>query len=365
MARSANTHTAVKIGENGTIEAVAGEVPQLREEEVLIRVACVAINPVDGKSAELSPTTGATLGFDYSGEVIALGDGHAAKRLTRPLAIGDRVCGCVFGNNPDRHNNGAFAQTVAAPASHVLLIPSHMSFEEAATLGVGSATVGLALYRSLKLPLPSPSNAAQKPCPGSGARHVLVYGGSTATGTLAIQMIRLSGLIPIATCSPDKADLLKSLGAAAVFDYHSPTCGDDIREYSDNKLAHALDCVTDTASMRICYEALGQAGGQYLSLDPFPLRSHTRRSVRPSWILTLTIFDQPVNWKRPFRRDAQPQDRDFAAAWFQTAQKLLDAGEVKPHPFQVRTGGLKKVPEGIKAVRQGEVRGKKLVYRLG
>lgn len=117
--------------------------------------------------------------------------------------------------------------------------------------------------------------------------------------------------------------------------------------------------------MRICYEAIGSAGGQYLSLDPFPIRGHTRRRVKPEWNLTLTMFNQPVSWKRPFQRDARPRDREFTRNWFQLAQKLLDADQIKLHPFQVRTGGLQNVCDGIEAVWKGEIRGKKLVYPIG
>ena len=63
-------------------------------------------------------------------------------------------------------------------------IPEGLSFEDAATLGVGVTTVGQALYMTLKLPLPT--EPAKSPVP------VLIYGGSTATGTLAIQYAKLS-----------------------------------------------------------------------------------------------------------------------------------------------------------------------------
>ena len=58
-----------------------------------------------------------------------------------------------------------------------------MTFQTAATLGTGLATVGLALYHNLQLPLPSK--------PTTQPMTALVYGGGTATGTIAIQMLRL------------------------------------------------------------------------------------------------------------------------------------------------------------------------------
>jgi NADPH:quinone reductase-like Zn-dependent oxidoreductase len=59
-----------------------------------------------------------------------------------------------------------------------LKIPDNTTYEEAATLGVGVNTVGQGLYQSLGLPLPGS---------GKAGTWLLVYGGSTATGSLAIQ----------------------------------------------------------------------------------------------------------------------------------------------------------------------------------
>ncbi len=173
------TQKALKIKSPGQVHLVArSAVPQLEPDEIIVRVVFVAVNPVDGKSADQSPTVGATLGCDFSGEVVARGG-----MVSNSLKIGDRVCGCIFGNNPDRLDNGAFSEYVAVPAKLVLKIPSQLSYQAAATLGVGISTVGMALYHVLKLPVPS--SPVRKP------RYVLVYGGGTATGALAIQMLRL------------------------------------------------------------------------------------------------------------------------------------------------------------------------------
>lgn len=66
---------------------------------------------------------------------------------------------------------------------HLAKIPTGVTFEDAATMGAAVTTVGQALYLNLKLP--TPEKPAARPFP------VLIYGGSTATGTLAIQYAKL------------------------------------------------------------------------------------------------------------------------------------------------------------------------------
>lgn len=66
---------------------------------------------------------------------------------------------------------------------HLAKIPTGLSFEDAATLGVGVTTVGQSLYLVLNLPLPM--ETVKEPT------TILIYGGSTATGTLAIQYAKM------------------------------------------------------------------------------------------------------------------------------------------------------------------------------
>lgn len=79
---------------------------------------------------------------------------------------------------------GAYSQFVGAADVAVLRIPEQMTFEEAATLGIGIGVTGIALFRSLQIP-------GWPTRPAAVARQVLVYGGSTASGTLAIQFLKL------------------------------------------------------------------------------------------------------------------------------------------------------------------------------
>jgi len=294
------------------------------------------------------------------------------ERCQPPLSSFWRSCfffGCVFfGNNPDVPGNGAFADYAAVPASLIFKIPDHLSFQQAATLGVGMATAGMVLFERLDLAMPSVEGQIQDKTAvkkkGSKLIIVLVYGGGTATGTIAIQLLRRSGFVCITTSSPRNFQRLKSLGAEEAFDYKSPTCGGDIREYTKDGLTLAMDCISNTGSMKICYEAISKKGGKYVALDPFPLHVHTRRSIVPDWIFLFTQFGKPVNWVRPYNFDARPKDKDFAERWYRVAEQLLAEGHITPHSFQEEQGGLGAVTDGLDAVRKGQVSGYKLVYTI-
>jgi aspyridone synthetase trans-acting enoyl reductase len=179
---------------------------------------------------------------------------------------------------------------------------------------------------------------------------------------LIVYSIYRSGMLPVTTCSPHNFRRVKALGAVEAFDYHSPNCGSDVLAYTKNSLEMALDCITDTASMKICYTAIGPNGGRYVALDPFPIRSHTRRSIKPEWVLTFTITGKPVNWQEPFKKDARPQDREFAVRWYQVAQGLLDQGAILTHPIEETPGGLAGIIKGAERGIKGLVSGVKLVY---
>jgi aspyridone synthetase trans-acting enoyl reductase len=154
------------------------------------------------------------------------------------------------------------------------------------------------------------------------------------------------------------------LGAAEAFDYRSVTCGTDIRVFTKDSMEYAFDCITDIESMKICYTAIGSKGGKYVALDPFPIRGHTRRCVKPSWIITSSMINKPINWQRPLQGQTKPKDRKFAEEWYNIAQGLLDKGAIVPHPHEERTGGLEAVLDGVDSVRKGEISGTKLVYRI-
>ncbi|KKY16485.1 putative zinc-binding oxidoreductase [Diplodia seriata] len=347
------TMKAIKIQGEGKASVVDAPIPQLRPGTALVKTEALALNPTDWKHiAFVGGTEGCTAGCDYAGVVQDVGPGVTS------IKKGDRIAGWTHGGNQNNKEDGSFAEYLVAKEGIELKIPEGVSFEEAATLGVGISTVGQGLYQSLQLPLPSK--------PASERFPVLVYGGSTATGALAIQFAKLSGLEVIATCSPRNFDKVKSLGADAVFDYNSGTVGADIRKHTDNKLYHAFDCIAEGNSAEICAAALSSDSAAkkpvYSALLYIEL---PRKDVEAKYTLGYTIFGEEVT--KPFIPKTLPanrEDYEFGCMFWRLSEKLLSEGKFSVHTPDVRGGGLQGVLEGLEELKLGKVSGKKLVYKL-
>ncbi|KAL4902784.1 hypothetical protein BDW74DRAFT_169356 [Aspergillus multicolor] len=352
------SQSAIVALDDGTLSLLADiPIPALQDDMILVKSTLVALNPIDTKMVGKLATPGCIAGMDFAGEVIAIG---SKVQTATPLKPGDRVCGAVPGMHALTPAVGAFAEYVGAADLTTLRVPDHMSLEEAVTLGSGIGTIGLALFKSLGVP----------GWPGASAREeksvdVLVYGGSTATGTLAIQLLKLSGLNPITTCSPHNFALVESYGATAVFDYRKETSADEIRKHTRNSLKYVLDCISEPETMQFCYKCLGRSGGKYTALEPYPEFLHTRpKTVVPDWVLGPTLLGKKLGWPEPFGRQGNREDREFGLEWFRLAQRLLDQGVLKTHPHRIVGENLGGVLSGLELLKAKKVSGEKLVCRV-
>jgi len=169
---------AIKSISNGKAEIKEVPLPQMRDDYILVKVNAVALNPTDWKHIDYLAHENSTVGCDYAGTVVEVG-----SAVTKKFSKGDRIAGFAHGTSATREEDGTFAEYAMVKGDIQIKIPDNISDEEASTLGVGISTVGQGLYQSLKLPLPS--------SPSKVPIWVLVYGGSTATGSLAIQFAKL------------------------------------------------------------------------------------------------------------------------------------------------------------------------------
>jgi hypothetical protein len=131
-----------------------------------------------------------------------------------------------------------------------------------------------------------------------------------------------------------------------------------------NGLAHVIDCITEESSMKICYEAIGRAGGRWVGMDPFPAHvAASRKVVKSDWIVAFTVTGEACNWPAPFTKEANPELSKASVPFYDSFEKLLAEGKVKTHPARV-SKGLGAVIDGVGILRRKEVSAEKLVYTV-
>ncbi|MGF1549434.1 MAG: NAD(P)H-quinone oxidoreductase [Sphingomonadaceae bacterium] len=195
-------------------------VPQPRAGEVLIKIAAAGINRPDvlQRRGLYPPLEGApsTLGLEAAGRVVALGDGAGQEWLGR------RVAALLPG--------GGYAEYAAARIDHCLEVPDALSLAEAAAMPETLFTVWHNLFER-----------------GAAAKGdvVLVHGGTSGIGTMAIALCRLFGIAILVTCgSGEKCRAAVKLGAALAIDYGREDFVERVQAFTDDAgVAIVLDMV--------------------------------------------------------------------------------------------------------------------------
>lgn len=364
------------------------KIPELQPETLLVKTVAVALNQCDYKMGSSFPTPGAIIGTDFAGIIIDMGPGAAVLRPD--LRVGDNVFGLVYGSNPAEPNNGTFAEFLRVPAQLVFKGPATLEsgisshsldrHEKMAAMGVGMVTAALAVWDSLRLPMMSEGSVSatmdtsQTMSPSPVTKHVLVYGASTASGTMALQLLQLSGYVTIAACSPHNFPLVKEYGAAHVLDYADPEAAREaIRQVltaTAGRLEHVLDCITDRESVAFCYSVLPRTGGRYTTLEAggaeLAAAKAKRRNVKHEFIFALDVFGEPIELGGNYERPASlvQEKHEIAVHLYTMLQRLVDDGKLRPHPLQLLKSGFEGIIEGLKLLKSGSVSGKKLVVSL-
>jgi len=199
--------------------------PVPNDDEIVIRNRAIGINPADwavqnmGILVQQYPFV---LGCDLAGEVYQVGTSVTKYK------VGDRVTAIVTALSPKRdgsteNSTGAFQLFVKAKEHNVAKIPDSVKFTEASVLPLCITTAASALFDKDHLGLPLPQLE-----PKPQGKVILIWGGSSAVGALAIQLAIAAGFDVATTASAHNLEFLRSLGAKYVFDRSKETVVEDI-----------------------------------------------------------------------------------------------------------------------------------------
>ncbi|PVH78950.1 NAD(P)-binding protein [Cadophora sp. DSE1049] len=343
--RIPKSHTAI-LQHGGTLKVLHHvPIPELCPGWLLVRNAAVALNPCDFKMAARFPTPG-------------LKDGSEGSAFS----VGDRVFGCVTGNKQDDPESGSFSEYVKIEDIYALKIPNGVSFETTMSFNPACiSTIALALRQCLKMPA-TPDEVTEHVA--NQTDTVLVYGGSSSIGLLAIQMLKLIGKHIVTTCSPHNFSLVRQYGADAVFDYHSPTCAADIRAYTKNRLKYAIDPFGEVATTALCYETIGRVCGLYCALEHYQESMCTCRAVKHQFVMGPALLGRGVLLPEPYGVEPDPELHEWSKRFYRSFQKVIDGGLLKPLPIKLLSGGFDSILAGLELLKTKQVSGQKLVVKL-
>ena len=186
-------------------------VPQPGAGEVLVRVAYAGVNRPDviQRQGFYPPPPGASPipGLEIAGEIVAVGPGVGREWLSQ------KVCALVSG--------GGYAEYCLAAFDHCLPVPEGVSLAEAAALPETLFTVWHNVFERAYA------------CEGE---TLLVHGGTSGIGTMAIMLAKAFGLTVIATAgSADKCDAIRQLGADLAIDYKTQDFVEEVKAFTGGK----------------------------------------------------------------------------------------------------------------------------------
>ena len=305
MTSAPETMMAIDPAEPGGPEVlvpVERPVPVPGPGEVLIRVAAAGVNRPDvlQRKGGYPPPPGAPSipGLEVSGEVVALGGDIPGEVAT--VQLGQPVCALLGG--------GGYAQYAVAPAGQCLPVPAAVSMVEAAAIPETLFTVWTNLFERAY---------------ASAGDTVLVHGGTSGIGTMAIALGRIFGLTVIVTAgSAEKCAAALALGAAHAIDYRTSDFVAEVGRITEGRgVAAVLDMV----------------GGDYLPRNLKCLGEdgrHVSIAVQRGATAEIPIFDIMRRRLTLTGSTLRPRDAAFKALvadeLTRTVWPHVEAGRLKP-----------------------------------
>ncbi|AIF44915.1 MULTISPECIES: quinone oxidoreductase family protein [Virgibacillus] len=199
-------------GSPDVLQVVDQEIPQIKENEVLVEVKAVGVNYADTARREGQYVVPTELPFTPGAEVAGIVTEVGAK--VQHVKKGMRIVALI--------ESGGYSEYVALPAATIIPVPDGVAFETAVALPLQ----GLSAYHILKT-----MGRLQE------GETVLVHAAAGGVGSLAVQLAKLFGAGKvIATASTEeKREFAKELGADEMVNYTVDGWEQRVRELTDGK----------------------------------------------------------------------------------------------------------------------------------
>ncbi|KAK0502321.1 chaperonin 10-like protein [Armillaria luteobubalina] len=323
-------------------------IPEPSPSEIRVKVHSVALNPVDALyvAHPADKAFNRVVGSDIAGIVDKVGSEATQWH------VGDRVAGLLQGATSGNIRPGGFAEYAILEADLAIRIPISVSYDQAATLPLGSLTAAQALFIRLGInaPFPSPFSFPLETAPSPS---ILIYSAATSIGLYAIELINLlhsaggQTYRVFATASPKNHAKLLSLGVEAVFDYRSTTWIDDVRSASGG-ITHAFDCISEDDTTAHISQTFREEGGTIAVIRKAAWnKDGVQANVSPLYGAAWSGLGHEIFYNAE-TLPASLEWRAFTVALFSFLGRDREKLPIEPNPMRVMPGGLERmVTEGF------------------
>jgi NADPH:quinone reductase-like Zn-dependent oxidoreductase len=313
-----NTH----YGSPEILQLAEVAVPSPSDDDILVKVQAVSVNrsdwegligkPFYARIGGLWKPGNPILGSDVAGLVVTAGSNH------HQFQPGDEV----FGEMADYH--GGFAEYVCTRGRAWARKPTSLTFEQAAAI----PQAGVIALQGIR--------AKGQVLPG---QHVLVNGAGGGAGSFAVQLAKLDGAEVTGVDNTGKLDFVRSLGADHVIDY---------TKQDFTKTGQQYDLILDLVAYRsvFAYARALKRAGTYFAVGGSVATLLQILLVGP-WIRRATGKDIRV-------LGVQRTQNDLLAI-----TELCEAGTIVP--FIDRQYPLREVPEALRYLGEGHIKGKVVI----
>ena len=308
-------------------------IPEIKPDEVLVRVKSVGINPVDN--------------------MITRGEVKLITPYSFPLSIGNELAGViektgekvtefkegdqVFSRLPT-NKIGAFAEYVAINKKDLAKIPEYLSFNEAAAIPLTALTA----YQALDI------------LQVKSGETLFISGGSGGFGAVAVPLAKARGIKVITNGSLENKERVLALGAEQFLDYKT-------EDYA--QLLHDVDGVIDTIGGKDTEKQFSilKQGGKLVSLKGMPNGRFAKKMGLPLW--KQWVFGLAG---RSFDNMAKKRNQEYHFIFVQSSgeqlseiAKVLEENQIRPSIDSIYS--FEDIAKALVKVDKGSSRGKTIV----
>ncbi|KAF5581028.1 zinc-binding alcohol dehydrogenase domain-containing protein [Fusarium pseudocircinatum] len=310
--------------------------------DILVKNEIIAINPVEvsiTKNDLFKSKYPCVIGTSFGGQVVAVGEGVS------DFKVGDKVA--VYASPTDGDKYAAYQAYALAKVDKTILVPETVDLAVPVSMNGNLTTVVGMISATAGVPKPDIENEV-----ASTGKKILIYGGTSNLGSLAVQYVRRAGYSVVTTTSPKHKAFVETLGADKVID-HSQDRDTLIKAFiAEGPYDIVVDTISHPNTVSILADVLAAQGGGTVYA--------TRPAFGPE-TLPEGVVRHFTSW--PFVLYKEGNEHFIRWAFHEFFAKGVASGKLVPTQIERVRGGFEAINSALDILGKG-VSNSKVVVEL-